>query len=334
MGDVLTGMLGALLAQRYSGESALVLGVHLHGAAADALVSAGTGPVGLTAGELIDAARRLWNGWLGPAALSPGPSAGTRPSPRSRPASAAAASPSSSAPMPPEDRVAEERRLLLRVRPREICRSERDSPSVVHGNSSRWRRKRRQNGNEAFSASETARIRGAKRAPRCARFLQMPARDRVAQREQLRGALGRHGAEVFGLAHQRDRRTAQLRRGRPAPGSAGAGRRGRARTTARSRRARRRGGTQRRDPRSRFQTLTTVPQPAAAMNERARATARRATSPARTGPSCSTSRQGRMVPWTTCEMTAAAQSPLVICSKRSGRRLRRAAASPRVARNP
>jgi hydroxyethylthiazole kinase-like uncharacterized protein yjeF len=64
MGDVLAGMLGALLAQRFSGESALVLGVHLHGAAADALVREGTGPVGLTASELIDAARRQWNGWL------------------------------------------------------------------------------------------------------------------------------------------------------------------------------------------------------------------------------------------------------------------------------
>ena len=65
MGDVLAGMLGALLAQRYSGESALVLGTHLHGAAADALVSEGIGPVGLTAGEVIGAARRLWNAWLG-----------------------------------------------------------------------------------------------------------------------------------------------------------------------------------------------------------------------------------------------------------------------------
>jgi ADP-dependent NAD(P)H-hydrate dehydratase / NAD(P)H-hydrate epimerase len=64
MGDVLAGMLGALLAQRLSGESALVLGVHLHGAAADALVAAGGGPVGLTAGELCDAARRIWNSWL------------------------------------------------------------------------------------------------------------------------------------------------------------------------------------------------------------------------------------------------------------------------------
>jgi hydroxyethylthiazole kinase-like uncharacterized protein yjeF len=64
MGDVLAGILGALLAQRYSGESALVLGVHLHGAAADALVKDGIGPVGLTASELIDAARRNWNTWL------------------------------------------------------------------------------------------------------------------------------------------------------------------------------------------------------------------------------------------------------------------------------
>ena len=65
MGDVLAGILGALLAQRYSGESSLVLGVHLHGAAADALVRDGVGPVGLTASEVIDAARRCWNGWLG-----------------------------------------------------------------------------------------------------------------------------------------------------------------------------------------------------------------------------------------------------------------------------
>jgi len=64
MGDVLAGLLGALLAQRYSGESALVLGTHLHGAAADDLVRSGTGPIGLTAGEVTDAARRLWNAWL------------------------------------------------------------------------------------------------------------------------------------------------------------------------------------------------------------------------------------------------------------------------------
>jgi ADP-dependent NAD(P)H-hydrate dehydratase / NAD(P)H-hydrate epimerase len=64
MGDVLAGILGALLAQRYSGETALVLGVHLHGLAADELVQSGIGPIGITASETIDAARRRWNGWL------------------------------------------------------------------------------------------------------------------------------------------------------------------------------------------------------------------------------------------------------------------------------
>ena len=64
MGDTLSGFLGALLAQGYSGEATLVLGVHLHGAAADALVAQGVGPVGLTAGELIEPARAIWNGWL------------------------------------------------------------------------------------------------------------------------------------------------------------------------------------------------------------------------------------------------------------------------------
>ena len=65
MGDVLSGMLGALLAQGLPGEAALVLGTHLHGCAADALVAQGEGPVGLRAGELIAPARRIWNGWLG-----------------------------------------------------------------------------------------------------------------------------------------------------------------------------------------------------------------------------------------------------------------------------
>jgi len=60
MGDVLSGMLGALLAQKLSGEAAMVLGVHLHGLAAD---EAGAG-VGLTASELIEPARRIWNRWL------------------------------------------------------------------------------------------------------------------------------------------------------------------------------------------------------------------------------------------------------------------------------
>lgn len=64
MGDVLAGFLGALLAQGYPGETALVLGTHLHGCAADEAVRAGAGPVGLTASELLDPARRVWNGWL------------------------------------------------------------------------------------------------------------------------------------------------------------------------------------------------------------------------------------------------------------------------------
>ncbi len=64
MGDVLAGILGALLAQGCPGEAALALGVHLHGAAADERVAAGDGPVGLAASELIAPARRLWNAWL------------------------------------------------------------------------------------------------------------------------------------------------------------------------------------------------------------------------------------------------------------------------------
>jgi ADP-dependent NAD(P)H-hydrate dehydratase / NAD(P)H-hydrate epimerase len=65
MGDVLSGILGSLLGQGMSGEAALVLGTHLHGAAADEAVRAGAGPVGLTASETIPAARAQWNRWLG-----------------------------------------------------------------------------------------------------------------------------------------------------------------------------------------------------------------------------------------------------------------------------
>jgi hydroxyethylthiazole kinase-like uncharacterized protein yjeF len=64
MGDVLAGLLGALLAQKHAGDAALVLGVHLHGCAADERVRSDAGPVGLTASETIDAARRIWNSWL------------------------------------------------------------------------------------------------------------------------------------------------------------------------------------------------------------------------------------------------------------------------------
>jgi hydroxyethylthiazole kinase-like uncharacterized protein yjeF len=60
-GDVLAGMLGALLAQGLQVKEALKLAVCLHGAAADSLVAGGVGPLGLTASELAPAARSLLN---------------------------------------------------------------------------------------------------------------------------------------------------------------------------------------------------------------------------------------------------------------------------------
>lgn len=60
-GDVLAGMLGALLAQGLRPEHAVPGAVWLHGAAADHLVEIGTGPIGLTASELADATRWLRN---------------------------------------------------------------------------------------------------------------------------------------------------------------------------------------------------------------------------------------------------------------------------------
>jgi hydroxyethylthiazole kinase-like uncharacterized protein yjeF len=60
-GDVLSGLLGALLAQGLDSKTALRYAVCLHGATADALVAQGTGPLGLTASELPDAARGLLN---------------------------------------------------------------------------------------------------------------------------------------------------------------------------------------------------------------------------------------------------------------------------------
>ena len=63
-GDVLSGMIGAFLAQGLSAWDALLLGVYLHGAAADTLVGQGVGPIGLTASEVTDAARGLLNQWM------------------------------------------------------------------------------------------------------------------------------------------------------------------------------------------------------------------------------------------------------------------------------
>lgn len=66
MGDVLTGIAAALLAQGWEAGQALLAAVHLHGAAADAAVERGAGPIGLTAGEVIEAARTEFNHWQGP----------------------------------------------------------------------------------------------------------------------------------------------------------------------------------------------------------------------------------------------------------------------------
>lgn len=60
-GDVLTGLIGALLAQGWPAAAALAAAVHLHGAAADALAARGDGPIGIAAGELIPIARILLN---------------------------------------------------------------------------------------------------------------------------------------------------------------------------------------------------------------------------------------------------------------------------------
>lgn len=62
-GDVLAGSIAALLAQGMQAGPAACLGVHLHGAAADALVERGCGPFGLTASEVTLAARDLLNRW-------------------------------------------------------------------------------------------------------------------------------------------------------------------------------------------------------------------------------------------------------------------------------
>ncbi|MEX3934642.1 NAD(P)H-hydrate dehydratase [Paraburkholderia phymatum] len=60
-GDVLGGLIGALLAQRLPRYEAALAGVYLHGLAADALTARGEGPAGLTAGELAPMVRKLLN---------------------------------------------------------------------------------------------------------------------------------------------------------------------------------------------------------------------------------------------------------------------------------
>lgn len=62
-GDVLAGMIGALLAQGLDAAKALQYAVCLHGAAADSCVARGIGPSGLTASEVAMEARHVMNDW-------------------------------------------------------------------------------------------------------------------------------------------------------------------------------------------------------------------------------------------------------------------------------
>jgi ADP-dependent NAD(P)H-hydrate dehydratase / NAD(P)H-hydrate epimerase len=65
MGDVLTGMIGALCAQglrhQLDAWEATCLAVQLHAQAGDQLAASGIGPIGMTASELVVAARSLLN---------------------------------------------------------------------------------------------------------------------------------------------------------------------------------------------------------------------------------------------------------------------------------
>lgn len=63
-GDVLSGLVLALLSQGWQAATAVAAGVHLHSVAAEDLATAGVGPVGIVASELIDAARSRFNRWI------------------------------------------------------------------------------------------------------------------------------------------------------------------------------------------------------------------------------------------------------------------------------
>jgi ADP-dependent NAD(P)H-hydrate dehydratase / NAD(P)H-hydrate epimerase len=60
-GDVLSGIIGSLMAQGLTGLDAAKLGVYVHGAAADVLVKKGLGPAGMTASEVALEARNIIN---------------------------------------------------------------------------------------------------------------------------------------------------------------------------------------------------------------------------------------------------------------------------------
>jgi len=63
MGDVLTGMIAAFIAQGMDADDALLLAVHLHGAAGDALAEQ-QASIGMTATEVTECARWLLNQWM------------------------------------------------------------------------------------------------------------------------------------------------------------------------------------------------------------------------------------------------------------------------------
>ena len=62
MGDVLTGMIAAFIAQGLTADNAMLLAVHLHGAAGDALAQQ-QATIGMTATEVTEWARWLLNRW-------------------------------------------------------------------------------------------------------------------------------------------------------------------------------------------------------------------------------------------------------------------------------
>lgn len=63
MGDVLTGMVAAFIAQGMTADNAMLLAVHLHGAAADKLAEQHA-MIGMTATEVTEWARWLLNQWI------------------------------------------------------------------------------------------------------------------------------------------------------------------------------------------------------------------------------------------------------------------------------
>lgn len=63
MGDVLSGLIAAFIAQGLSADEAMLLGVHLHGAAGDALAQQ-QASLGMTASEVTEWSRWLLNQWI------------------------------------------------------------------------------------------------------------------------------------------------------------------------------------------------------------------------------------------------------------------------------